>query len=81
MFILFKFFGKKFVLVYVIEDYNGFCIMFWLIVEGGSYWILVKIEKEVGGELKVYEMICVDMIIFEDEVVVFSVCKVKVFID
>lgn len=81
MSILSKLFGKKSAPAHATEDYNGFRITPRPIAEGGSYRISAKIEKEVGGELKVHEMIRADTTTSEDEAVASSVRKAKVFID
>ena len=81
MSLLSKLFGKKPTPQHASEDYNGFRITPQPISDGGSFRISAKIEKEIGGELKVHEMIRADTTTSEDEAIASSVRKAKIFID
>lgn len=63
------------------ETYEGFRIFPEPIKESGGYRLGARIEKEVGGETRVHQLIRADVFQSEDEAVNFSVSKAKQMID
>lgn len=51
------------------------------IKEKSGYRIAARIEKEIGGELKVHQMIRADTIASKDEAAQASLMKAQIFID
>lgn len=63
------------------EDYNGFTIYPEPIAEGKTNRIAARIEKQVGDELKVHQLIRADTIEDREEAVKASANKAKQMID
>ncbi len=63
------------------EDYNGFLIFPEPVKESGGFRIAARIEKEIGGELKIHNLIRADVCTNPDEAVRLSTAKAKQMID
>ncbi|MCA9680472.1 MAG: transcriptional activator HlyU [Myxococcales bacterium] len=63
------------------ETYEGFRIFPEPIKESGGFRLGARIEKEVGGETRVHQLIRADVFQSEDEAMKFSVSKAKQMID
>ena len=63
------------------ETYEGFRIFPEPIKESGGYRLGARIEKEVGGETRVHQLIRADVFQSEEEAMKFSVSKAKQMID
>ncbi len=63
------------------EVYEGFQIYPEPIKEAGGYRIAARIEKEVGGEVKVHQLIRADLCQSVEEATTSSVLKAKKLID
>lgn len=65
----------------VAEDYKGFRITAAPQEAEGGYRVGARIEKEVGGEIKVHHLMRADTLRGRDEAEAFSVRKAKQVID
>jgi len=61
--------------------YQGFHIFPEMMSEGGEFRLAARIEKEIGGEIKVHHLIRADTIRGEEAVIAASVAKAKQMID
>ena len=61
--------------------YEGFRIYPNLMSEGGEFRLAARIEKEIGGETKVHQLIRADTIRGEEAVIDASIAKAKQMID
>ena len=63
------------------EMHSGFAIYAEPVNEGGTYRIAARIEKEIGGEMKVHQMMRADTLQSHEEAVKASLAKAKMLID
>lgn len=63
------------------EMHNGFAIYAEPIKDGGSWRIAARIEKEIGGELKVHHMVRADTLQSLEEAVKATNNKARMLID
>ena len=63
------------------EEHKGFRITPGPIPEGGQFRVAARIEKEVGGALRVHELVRADRLASLDEARTLSVAKARQMID
>ncbi|MEO0911715.1 MAG: HlyU family transcriptional regulator [Pseudomonadota bacterium] len=63
------------------EEYEGFRIYPEPIAEGGKYRLAARIEKEIDGDVKSYQLIRADMLDSRDTAVETAVRKARQVID
>ncbi len=63
------------------EDYKGFRIVPEPMKDGGQFRIAARIEKAVGGEVRVHKLIRADTMAGYDQAVAASVAKARQMID
>ena len=63
------------------EEHKGFRITPKPILEGGQYRIAARIEKEVGGVPRVYDLVRADTVASPDEARTLSLAKARQVID
>lgn len=63
------------------ETYQGFRIIPAPVKEAGGFRLGARIEKEVGGDVKVHQVIRADVFPSEDEARDYAVAKAKQLID
>jgi hypothetical protein len=63
------------------EDYKGFTIRATPMSVGGEYQLSGQIEKEIGGELKVYKFVRADRMSSREDAVNFSLGKARLIVD
>ena len=63
------------------EAYNGFNIFSDPIREGGQFRVAARIEKEIGGEVKVHQLIRADTLESLDTAIDVTINKAKQVID
>lgn len=63
------------------EEYKGFTIRATPMSVGSEYQLAGRIEKDVGGELKVHEFVRADRLSSRDEAVSFALAKARQLID
>ncbi len=63
------------------EEYKGFTIRATPMSVGSEYQLAGRIEKEIGGELKVHEFVRADRLSSRDEATSFALAKARQIID
>lgn len=63
------------------EEYKGFTIRATPMSVGSEYQLAGRIEKEIGGELKVHEFVRADRLSSRDEATRFALAKARQIID
>ena len=63
------------------EEHKGFRITPKPIRDGGQYRVAARIEKEVGGVLRVHELVRADTLASPDEAKALSLAKARQMID
>lgn len=63
------------------EEHKGFRIVPKPIPEGGQFRVAARIEKEVGGEVRVHELVRADRLASLDEARALSLSKARQMID
>jgi hypothetical protein len=63
------------------EEYKGFTIRATPMSVGSEYQLAGRIEKDVGGELKVHEFVRADRLSSRDEAASFALAKARQLID
>lgn len=63
------------------EEHKGFRITPKPIPEGGQFRVAARIEKEVGGEVRVHELVRADRLASMDEARALSLAKARQMID
>lgn len=63
------------------EEYKGYTIRATPMSVGSEYQLAGRIEKEIGGELKVHEFVRADRLSSRDEATSFALAKARQIID
>lgn len=63
------------------ESYKGFTIRAKLMQVGSEYQLAGRIEKDIDGELKVYEFVRADRFSSKDDVQSFAIAKGRQIVD